>query len=773
MPRTDATNNSNKTMTEKPPSPFISFLDLVSPVREGGALNTLAQRVFAIHSFLFTSLIEIITGVIEKRHLRLMLASLIKSVAKIYELNKTGTNNIGIIKTLRHIFKKRFFVFLGITVAIRVVEALLRVSKNYTFLGYNIDNDELSNIEKRYADATRDAPGHSHGKFEQERSQGDTLPKTAKNFYILTQKMALIGIDLYLYWTMLPTALFFTVLGALTLAAIATYVLAKPETETNSSRKKLSRLHNEAAAPLEDKKQVITAILALPISLGNTHKEQLTALRTELNTSITQERLNDIGSSLQGIIVVIRSRSFLVEKAYNIFSALANTLIQEGFNCFMIFICALRVMNGDMVGDKIVDIAWMTSTITVTKDAYKNLLDNIKQIRTYEEFKKNMERVTQSFPDHQSYLKALASNLTDMYFPNPLLRMFTWGSIGLFLYTLMLSETTLLSTLAASVTPYILTPWAAIPAAAIAWQCRKHLSESTTQISLLDGRTLAVLLFSIMSISNIGFVYYFLQTYSVASFLPTSIPSLLMLLAGVGASWGFDRYIFQRVAFVIDIVLIFTTQTIVLALHNVCYAPDKLVRGVHNAWSWMNAKVSDAPSHETGIENKWVTALIFISLALTVTGKILLPATPVSLLLSTKQLLTVLTAGSYLYYLGSQAHSKESRSPIVTFLGTSLIAALTVVGLQYGAALAAVLHTPITLAVIRNLAITSCALQQLHQHFYHTALYLVHQVLKTADTTLQVPLDAVKAIPAKIAEISFSKHAEGWSITQLPTPQIF
>ena len=103
----------------------------------------------------------------------------------------------------------------------------------------------------------------------------------------------------------------------------------------------------------------------------------------------------------------------------------------------------------------------------------------------------------------------------------------------------------------------------------------------------------------------------------------------------------------------------------------------------------------------------------------------------------------------------------------------SLVSILAVIGLQYGAALAAVLHTPITLAIFRNLVITSCVLQQLHQYFYHRALYLVHQVLKTADTTLQVPLDAVKAIPAKIAEVSFSKHTEGRSIFQVLTPQIF
>lgn len=781
MERTDAINNSNKTLTENPPSPFLSFLGLVSPVREGGAPNTLAQRIFAIHSYLFISLIEIITGIIDKRHLRLMLASLYKSVAKVYELNKSGSNNIGAIKTLRHVFKKRFFIFLGITVTIKVADQLLRMIKNVIFSGYDFEKSEPSNIEKQYAYATSAEPDHSDSKFEQERSQGDTLPKISKNFYILTQKIPLIGIDLYLYWTMLPTALFLTVLGALTLAAIATYVLAKPETETNSIRKQLSRLHNEAAGSLNDKKLVINAILALPINLlDNTHREELNAFQTELNAfqtelnaAINQERLDEITSSLQEIIVAIRRRSFLVEKAYNILSTLANKLIQEGFNCFMILICALRVIHGDIVGDKVVDIAWMTSTITVTKDAYKNLLDNIKQIRTYEEFKKNMERVTQSFPSHERYFKTLASNLSDTYFPSPMFRVFSWGSTGLFLYTLMLSEITLLSTLATSVTPYILSPWSAIPAAAIAWQCRQHLTESTTKISSLDGKVLAVLLLSIISISNISFVYYFLQTYSVASFLPTSLPSLSMLLAAVGASWGFDQHIFQRLAFVIDVVLIFTTQTLVLAVHNVCYAPDKLARGVHNAWLWWNAKISDAPNHETSVENKWITALIFASLALSITGKILLPATPISLLLSTKQLLTTLTAGSYLCCLGSQTPSKESRSPIVTFLGVSLVSILAVIGLQYGAALAAVLHTPITLAIFRNLVITSCVLQQLHQHFYHRALYLVHQVLKTADTTLQVPLDAVKAIPAKIAGVHFSKHAEGWSITQLPIPQLF
>ncbi|MEC7030603.1 MAG: hypothetical protein VXW87_02945 [Pseudomonadota bacterium] len=732
------------------PSPFISFLNLLSPIQGKGQALSLPQRVYAVNRFLVLSVIEIITGLVKKFNLRLMQAGLIKFVAKVFEQNKAGVANATAMKSFKHAFKKRFFVYVSVIMGVRIIEAFLRFGKNHTFLDYNVKDDELSRVEKHYAHATKNINGHAHNRFEQERSQGDTLPKTAKSFFILTQKMVLIGIDVYLYWAMLPSSLFFMVIAALAIAGMATYLLAKPETEVNSTRKNLSRLFNEAkSTDQETLTKTVKSLLTIRL-LSKRHKELLQDVQKDLEGATTDQQRLEQSEKIKSIITSTRSLLFLEEKIYSITSDFFNSLIQDGFNCMMIFLCALRVMSHDKIGNKVLDIAWMTSTLTVTKDAYKNLLDNIKQIRTYEEFKKNMERVTQSFPQHETYFSELASNLSEGYFSNAFLRFFIWSSTAFYLTTKMFPSAHNIELLT-PLMPYLLNPWAASASILIfAFSYRVFIARGENiDIGLTSGRFLGILLFLLMTFSNLGFILSYLKTHSLLT--PASFTKpLLLTYCLVGATgYLFDKYCFQKLAFIVDILLIFMTQTTTLVIHNLCYGPEKLYRMFMQGHSWLDSKIRLAPKHETHISQKWLVNLILASLTMIATGCIFLPNLAISMFFSLPQYLAGIVFGSYLVQLTSNQNTSNQQSPIVSFLGACLISIMALTAAQYSIALILSgmlmnLNTLIALPV--NLWFVTALF---HKYCFETTLYLTHQTLKVADTTLKLPLKA----PAQVANI--------------------
>lgn len=752
------------------PSPFISFLNLLSPIQEKGQALSLPQRVYAVNRFLVLSVIEIITGLVKKFNLRLMQAGLIKFVAKVFEQNKMGVANATVMKSFKHAFKKRFFVYVSVVMGVRIIEAFLRFGKNHTFLDYNIKDDELSRVEKHYAHATKDVNDHAHNRFEQERSQGDTLPKTAKSFFILTQKMVLIGIDVYLYWAMLPSSLFFMVVAALALAGMATYLLAKPETEVNSTRKNLSRLFNEARSSDQVTLTKTVKSLLTIRKLSKSHKDQLKAILKDMDGETNDQQRLEQSEKVKEIITKTRSRLFLKEKLYNTSSEFINNLIQDGFNCMMIFLCALRVMSRDKTGNKVFDIAWMTSTLTVTKDAYRNLLDNIKQIRTYEEFKKNMERVTQSFPDHETYFRGLASNLSEGYISSTFLRFFIWSSTALYLTTKIFPSAHNLEFLT-PLMPYLMNPWAASAAILIfAFSYRALVARGENiDIGLTSGRFLGVLLFLLMTFSNLGFILSFLKTHSLLSPASFTKPMLLTYCLVGATGYLFDKYCFQKLAFIADILLIFVTQTAALVIHNICYGPEKLYRMLKRAHSWLDSKIRLAPKHETHISQKWLVNLILASLTVIVTGCIFLPNPAISLFFSLPQFLAGMVFGSYLVQLTSNQNTANQPSPIVSFLGACLISIMALTAAQYSVALILSgmlmnLYTLIALPV--NLWFITALF---HKYCFETTLYLTHQTLKVADTALKLPLKAPAQVANIYTQLAPTKKSELFSWIKIPS----
>ncbi len=692
-------------------SPFVSFFKLWSPKDKEGNTPPLSQRVYDIYQFLALSLIGIITGFVRKKNLRRLQTGLILIAAKVHiELNTTNSLSQGIIGSLKKRFTQLFWIYAIISASVYVIDALMRLATNYTFLDYDISKGELSRIEQTYkAEAQKHkvlypSPPHSDAAFEQERTQSDTLPKLAKSFFTLTQKMILVMTDLTLYWTMLPHRLFFQVVGALLLASIATYFFSQPETELLSRRK-------------------------------------------ELNNSIAQKQGQEKDKHLKE-----RNIMFLKAKVYSTLNDLTNKLIEEGFYALMLLMCAWNVMNGDCIGNEVADVVWMTSTIAITKDAYRSLLDSIKEIRTYQEFGKIIGRVVNAYPNSTDYFNSLNGDLLETYFPNRLFRVFMWSSIVLFLYSQYLETSSIISlTLEAakahivtfSIASPVLTALLIVTAAAT----YRWAQPETINIGLVNSRALMTLVMTVLTLSNIWFVPQVVSTLTLTSLLAITIPIVGGSLVGVYAGYLFDKHLFQKIAFISDVILIFTSQTIVLLIHNLLYSFDKIYRQLASINAALDYYIAGADQEENFLSGSLLLGVLFGASTLSIIGVYLLPGTIIHLLVSTKQMLTFLTAGVLACHL--MKTNRNTSYPIAPFLANTATAMLIIASAQYSFAIftSGVLNNPrLLLTLLPGATLVGMFF---HRYCFKKTLHIANQLLKLSDSAIQVSLENIMALPRK------------------------
>lgn len=562
--------------------------------------SPLPQMIYRLRQYFILSIAEIITGFWEKKQLRALEVALF---SLIQEGHNAILNNYSktLLSSYLRLFRRNLVVYFGIILFLNITKSTIRCLRNMVFNSYNGEG-ELSLPEQKF-DQIVEEPGANTSQFDNDRSN---LPKIAKTYYGLTLKIINIGIDIYIFSSLLSPFSLLIVLGALTLSSIVTSSLSKPAANAKGSASAIFSVYTDMKniitngkdisaglrEYIEKKKQSQDKSTKLIVDLLETHFDKLIRI---IETPQGKEAiLHELSK-----ILATRTKENLRSKMIDIVSDGLNKLIEKALSCLMLFLCGIRVIaNKAAPGIIAADMVWLTATLKTTSDANKTFLSYIRAIKDYNEMKTTLDRIITAYPeDHRDQFSQPL--FTIPYLPNSLHRLCLYTMIGLTMTNLYLGSGILqpvllfsqtlgaqaLKTLTFAAVISTITTLTSLPG--------KDLNE---KIAKIDGRILTSSLFGLLCLHSLHLLFsinssamitqiismhasytaLILQSVNilpVSLALPVAIGSYL--LAGMtlyALAKKCDQYLFQPLALLTDITTIFITQTIA----SICFIPEYL-----------------------------------------------------------------------------------------------------------------------------------------------------------------------------------------------------
>ncbi|MCP8352058.1 hypothetical protein [Candidatus Synchoanobacter obligatus] len=348
----------------------------------------LRDILYQLKHFFTVSLVEIGSNIVKKTSIRQLYNRVITDIQHTYNAAKAG----GMNKGLENAFRISLFKFFTFSLIIIIIDAALRAVKNYIYTGSEFDN-KMTLTEPNYTQKLLDQPKETLTAYNWHID--NSRAKIAKNFYILTQKMALIGVDLYIYATLLPPALFFFIIGTVLSTGLVTKFLSTKEAYANGVQKTVRNyLPNLNENNIKNEKLLeIVATLEKQLIFSEAEAAQM---RQAITSQV--EKVNN--TMLKNNLDRIRRQMYVLEKLCNILLTVFNKIVQLVFRSYILFSCATKIMSGTLISsNNIADMVWLATTDKAAMDSLSDFLDYIRQLKPFEDMKTNTNRAIASLND--------------------------------------------------------------------------------------------------------------------------------------------------------------------------------------------------------------------------------------------------------------------------------------------------------------------------------------------------------------------------------------
>ena len=596
--------------------------------------STLSQKIYGLRQYFILSIAEIITGFWEKKQLR---ASEIALFSLIQEGHNALSSNYSekLLSSFLKPFRKNLLMYFGTILLLNIIKSVIRCFRNMTFTDYNTQG-KISTVEQRFEEVANE-DGANISQFDNDRNN---LPKIAKTYFGLTQKIINISIDVYIFSSLLSPFPLFIVLCALALSYLVTSSLSKPSANAKGTASKISSIYLDLKNIISkdgDNSEELREYIRKKEASKNQGDPLIAELLRDRFKDLTDtfkspENKQAALNILSGMLAT-RTQENLKSKMIDIASDVLNKLIEKALSCLMLFLGGCRVIaNKAAPGIMVADMVWLTATLKTTSDANKTFLNYVRAIKDHTEMQTTLNRIISAFPKQQR--KEFNEGLFPTYFPNTLPRLCLYAGMGLTIANLYLGASLLQPLVVVSqivgASAFKVFTFSAVIAS---FTALRNSSGSTLdeKIADINGRLITYSLIGLLGLHSTHLIFSgnvinifrllismhasYAAFISHIAIIPLSLTLPIMmgsyLLAGItlyAFAKKFDQHAFQVIAAIVDI----TTTVINQTLASICFAPEYICSYVPYLKQSNDSSIITAKVHNFIVEP--ILALIIFGL---------------------------------------------------------------------------------------------------------------------------------------------------------------